>query len=101
MNPASPEPPNPPPETGLITQRPAGLAMLPHNNSPALSEIIHRTLDHIRTSQSLAIRHRKPGEEREFEIAPGVMMRRCWIPEGEFLMESQLVATYRCSRDLI
>ena len=30
----------------------------------------------------------RPGEEREFEIAPGVMMRMCWIPPGEFVMGS-------------
>ena len=101
MNPAFPSPPTPPPETGLILQPGAGLATLPHGNSPALSEIITRSLVHLRTSQSPATRHREPGEECEFEIAPGVMMRMCWIPPGEFLMESQLVATYRCSRDLI
>ena len=93
MNPASPEPPNPLAQTGLITQRPAGLVTLPHNSSPALSEIITRSLAHLRTSQSLATRHREPGEEREFEIAPGVMMRMCWIPPGEFLTGSQLVTT--------
>jgi formylglycine-generating enzyme required for sulfatase activity len=30
----------------------------------------------------------KPGEEREFEIAPGVTMTMCWIPPGEFVMGS-------------
>ena len=83
MNPASPDPPTPPTppaKTGLILQPGAGLATLPPGNSPALSEIINRSLVHLRTSQSLATRHRQPGEEREFEIAPGVMMRMCWIP---------------------
>jgi formylglycine-generating enzyme required for sulfatase activity len=28
----------------------------------------------------------RPGEEREFEIAPGAMMKMCWIPPGDFLM---------------
>ena len=56
-----------------------------------VSEIITRSLVHLRTSKSPATRHREPGEEREFEIAPGVMMRMCWIPEGEFMMGSQLV----------
>ena len=28
------------------------------------------------------------GEEREFEIAPGVKMTMCWIPAGEFVMGS-------------
>jgi formylglycine-generating enzyme required for sulfatase activity len=83
-----PDPPTPPEQTGLVLQRGAGLATLPHGNSPALSEIINRSLVHLRTSQSLATRHRDPGEEREFEIARGVMMRMCWIPPGEFLMGS-------------
>jgi len=30
----------------------------------------------------------QPGEEREFEIAPGVKMVMCWIPPGEFMMGS-------------
>ncbi len=30
----------------------------------------------------------QPGEEREFEIAPGVTMAFCWIPPGEFVMGS-------------
>jgi hypothetical protein len=96
-----PDPPTPPEQTGLVLQRGAGLATLLPGNSPALSEIINRSLVHLRTSQSLATRHREPGEECEFEIALGVMMRMCWIPAGEFLKESQLLATYRCSRDLI
>lgn len=29
-----------------------------------------------------------PGEERDFEIAPGVVMRMCWIPAGHFNMGS-------------
>ena len=99
MNPASPEPPNPLAQTGLITQRPAGLVTLPHNSSPDLSEIINRSLFHLRTSQSLATRHREPGEEREFEIAPGVMMRMCWIPGGEFLMGSQRVPQWHPKMD--
>ncbi len=28
------------------------------------------------------------GEERDFEIAPGMMLTMCWIPAGEFLMGS-------------
>jgi hypothetical protein len=34
MNPKSPETPTPPAETGLITQRPAGLVTLSPANSP-------------------------------------------------------------------
>jgi formylglycine-generating enzyme required for sulfatase activity/serine/threonine protein kinase len=30
----------------------------------------------------------RAGEEREFEIAPGVRMTMCWIPAGEFVMGS-------------
>jgi formylglycine-generating enzyme required for sulfatase activity len=30
----------------------------------------------------------RPGEEHEFEIAPGVKMTFCWCPPGEFLMGS-------------
>jgi formylglycine-generating enzyme required for sulfatase activity len=84
----SPEPPKPPEETGLVIQRRAGLMTLPNGGSPALSEIISRSLAHIRTSKSLATRQRDPGEECDFEIARGVMMRMCWIPPGEFLMGS-------------
>ena len=76
MNPAFPSPPTPPEQTGLILQPGAGLATLPHGNAPALSEIITRSLAHLHTSQSLATRHRQPGEERDVEIAPGVMMAK-------------------------
>jgi formylglycine-generating enzyme required for sulfatase activity len=30
----------------------------------------------------------KAGEERDFEIAPGVKITMCWIPPGEFIMGS-------------
>jgi hypothetical protein len=30
----------------------------------------------------------RPGEEREFEIAPGVTMKFCWVPPGKFMMGS-------------
>ena len=62
------------------------MVTLPHDGSPALSEMINRSLVHIRTSKSLATRHREPGEECDFEIALGMMMRMCWIPPGEFVM---------------
>jgi formylglycine-generating enzyme required for sulfatase activity len=83
-----PESPTPPAETGLIIQPGAGLVTLPHGGSPALSEMICRSLAHLQTSKSLATRQPEPGEECDFEIAPGVMMRMCWIPPGEFLMGS-------------
>jgi hypothetical protein len=94
-----PNPPTPPEQTALILQPGAGLATLPHGNSPALSEIITRSLVHLRTSKSLATRHREPGEECEFEIAPGVIMRMCWIPPGEFHMGSQLVLQWHPKMD--
>jgi hypothetical protein len=78
----NPEPPTPPGPTGLAIQRPAGLTTLPLANSPALSEMISRSLVHLQTSKALAVPERRAGEECEFEIAPGVMMRMCWIPPG-------------------
>lgn len=83
-----PEPPTPPEETGLIIQRGGGMVTLTNGGSPVLTEMINRSLTHIRTSASLATRQREPGEECEFEIATGVMMRMCWIPPGDFLMGS-------------
>ena len=85
MTPACPKPLAPPAETGLIIQRGSGLVTHPPGNFPALSEINHRFLSLLRTSQSLAMRHRKPGGRCDFEIAPGVTMRMCWIPPGAVL----------------
>jgi len=51
-----------------------------------MAEIISRSLAHIQTSNALAVSERQPGEEWEFEFAPGVKMVMCWIPPGEFLM---------------
>lgn len=39
------------------------------------------------------------GEEREFEIAPGVMMTFCWCPAGEFMMGSPPSETGRETRE--
>ena len=39
------------------------------------------------------------GEEREFEIAPGVMMTFCWCPPGEFMMGSPLSEKGRENRE--
>jgi formylglycine-generating enzyme required for sulfatase activity len=41
----------------------------------------------------------RPGEEREFEIAPGVKMRFCWCPAGEFVMGSPSTEQGRDGRD--
>jgi hypothetical protein len=92
MNPAFPEP-LPPPETGLIIQRGAAFVTLHQAAPPALSEMISRSLVHLQPSKALAAPDLHPGEECDFEIAPGVMMRMCWIPPGEFLMGSHLVTT--------
>lgn len=61
---------------------------LPDGGSSALSEIISRSLLHIQTRRDLALPERRGGEEREFEIAPGVSIGMCWIQPGEFLMGS-------------
>ena len=53
-----------------------------------MAEIISRSLAHIQTRKSLAVTERRPGEEVESEIAPGVKMVMCWIPPGEFFMGS-------------
>lgn len=41
----------------------------------------------------------RAGEEREFEIAPGVKMKFCWCPAGEFVMGSPKTEDGRDSRD--
>ena len=41
----------------------------------------------------------RPGEEREFEIAPGVMMTFSWCPPGEFMMGSPPSEEGRESRE--
>ena len=41
----------------------------------------------------------RAGEEREFEIAPGVKMTFCWCPPGEFLMGSPTFEIGRDSRE--
>lgn len=41
----------------------------------------------------------RAGEEREFEIAPGVKMTFCWCPAGEFTMGSPLFEEGRDSRE--
>lgn len=41
----------------------------------------------------------RAGEEREFELAPGVKMTFCWCPAGEFLMGSPPSEEGRESRE--
>ena len=77
-----------PTESGLVIRPSTGLISLPEGGSPALSEIISRSLAHIKVSKALVVPERRAGEEQEFEIAPGVKMVMCWIPPGDFLMGS-------------
>ena len=51
-----------------------------------LGEIAERKTEIIATGNSFL--GRLAGEEREWQIAPGVMMTFCWCPAGEFLMGS-------------
>jgi len=53
-----------------------------------MAEIISRSLVHIQTCKALAVTERRPGEEWEIDVSPGVKMVMCWIPPGEFLMGS-------------
>lgn len=80
--------PTPPDTNELIIRPSTGLATNPNGGSLALSEIINRSLTHVQTSRALVVIDRRAGEEREFEIAPGVSIMMCWIPPGEFLMGS-------------
>lgn len=40
----------------------------------------------IATGGSGVAEMNRPGDERKFEIAPGMMIDFCWIPPGEFIM---------------
>ena len=51
-----------------------------------LGEIAERKTEIIATGNSFL--GRLAGEEREWEIAPGVKMTFCWCPAGDFLMGS-------------
>ena len=82
------EHPTHPEENSLVIRPATGLISLPEDGSPALSEIISRSLAHIKVSRALVVPERRAGEEQEFEIAPGVKIVMCWIPPGEFLMGS-------------
>lgn len=92
----SPEIPQAAEETGLRFVRDSSLALLPKGAAPALEEMVSRSLAQIQINQSSGLSQSgrelvaplKAGDEREFEIAPGVKMVMCWIPPGEFLMGS-------------
>ena len=72
----------------LILRPSSGLVGLPQGRSAPLEEMIQRSLDHLSESDGLIAPEPRPGEERDFQIAPGVTMRMCWCPAGEFLMGS-------------
>jgi formylglycine-generating enzyme required for sulfatase activity len=42
----------------------------------------------IPTAPPVSLTVRRGGEEQDFEVAPGVKMRFCWIPEGEVQLGS-------------
>ncbi len=84
--------PIPPAVSGLVIRQSTGLASLREGDSSALSEIISRSLTHIQANRALALPVRRPGEEQEFEIAPGVKIVMCWIPPGDFLKGDDLFA---------
>ncbi len=94
--PNSPEIPLAAKETGLLIVGDSSLALLGKGTSPALEEMVSRSLAQIRANPASGLSHRsgelvaplKAGDEREFEIAPGVKIVMCWIPPGEFLMGS-------------
>jgi len=80
-----------PEKAGLLIRPSTDLVCLPDGGSPAMAEIISRSLAHVQTSKALAVSGRRPGEEWVFEIAPGVKMVMCWIPQGE-LLRKQFIA---------
>jgi len=81
-------------ETGLRIVRDSSLALLPKGSTPALEEMVGRSLAQIRATPASGMNQSgcelvvglRAGDEREFEIAPGVKIVMCWIPPGEFLM---------------
>ena len=75
-------------QNSLIGKPASGLLNVPPHHTPALCEIIDRSLVHIQTSKRLSAPEWRAGEEQEFEIAPDVWIVMCWIPPGKFLMGS-------------
>jgi formylglycine-generating enzyme required for sulfatase activity len=83
-------------ETRLRIVHDSSLAILGKGAAPALEEMVNRSLAQIQTNQTSGLSRSggelvaplKAGDEREFEIAPGVKIVMCWIPPGEFLMGS-------------
>jgi formylglycine-generating enzyme required for sulfatase activity len=83
-------------EAGLQIASNSSIALLPEGAAPALEEMVSRSLAHIRANPASGLSQSgcelvvgfRAGDEREFEIAPGVKIVMCWIPPGEFLMGS-------------
>ncbi len=83
-------------ETGLRVLSDTSLALLGKSASPVLDEMVSRSLAQIQSNRtsgliqsgSELVAPLKAGDEREFEIAPGVKIVMCWIPPGDFLMGS-------------
>jgi formylglycine-generating enzyme required for sulfatase activity len=76
------------PNQSLIPRPSSVLVGLPEGRSAPLEEMILRSLDHISETAGLIALEPRPGEERDFPIAPEVTMRMCWCPPGEFIMGS-------------
>ncbi len=62
-----------------------------------LGEIAERKTEIITTGDSFI--GMRAGEERDWEIAPGVKMTFCWCPPGEFLMGSPATEENRFSNE--
>ena len=70
-----------------------------HEYKPAIIEIIATLVDHryseavqmidkLLSDRDPAFIGKRPGEERDWKIAPGLKMTFCWCPPGSFLMGS-------------
>ena len=83
-------------KTGLRIQREAGLANLLNGGSPALSEIVNRSLVHIQTSKALGMRHRVGEQElfgpdyrlvcafaEDLRLTPEEVLRRLMLTGGD------------------
>ena len=82
-----PEPPQLPEEASLIIQRGAGMVTLPQGGSPALSEIISRSLAHLRTCAAVGKRHRIGEHEL---CAPDYQLVCTWAEELQLTPEDVL-----------
>jgi hypothetical protein len=74
----SQEHPITPAEDGLVIRQPTGLVSLPEGGSPALAEIISRSLAHIQTSKALGVLYRI-GEHELYE--PDYRLVCAWAAE--------------------